>query len=228
MSHFLDTPWGRFSEQIDEIRSDVRRADVNILKASEPQRRKLGRLKSGVIVWLSAALEDFVQSILQALIEEVEAKNPPLLRLRPCLIALCHHHVFDRISDSEKTGLGMWRLRLEVSENVLTKGAANFNSSALPLDGGTLKPKHFKHIWNFFGFPWYAFPRDSRSHETAILELATDRNDLAHGYEQPTRFGRSINSNELKNRVDLVEEAAEHLALAATKYIDGDLYLRQK
>lgn len=221
---FVDSSWDSFTSSIDTLRSDQRRADVNILLASEAEKRQLGRLKSSILMWLYSSLESFVRDILISMIEEVESRNPQLLRLKPCFHALCYNHIFKRISDSPKTGNNMWQLRQEASREVLENPTASFD--VIPLDGSILRGGHFQHIWDYFEFEGHHLPPQTGSHETALQELADDRNDLAHGHRDPTRLGRQITASELKRRIDLIEEVSEHLYLTAYQYVDERNYLR--
>jgi hypothetical protein len=222
---FTDPPWTSFTSSIDTLRSDQRRVDVNILQANKAEKQQLGRLKSSMLIWLYASLESFVTDILMSMVEEVESRNPQLLRLKPCFHALCYSHIFECISDTPKSGNDLWQVRQELSEEVLENTTASFNST-VPLDGSILRGHHFRHLWNCFGFQGHHLPPQTGSHETALKELADDRNDLAHGNRDPTRLGRQITARELKKRIIRIEEVAGHLHLTVDQYVQNGEYLR--
>jgi hypothetical protein len=161
---------------------------------------------------------------LTATVETVELANPPLCDLEPCFIALCNHGEFDSISDL--TGHKQWKARRGVLESAFSDDTAEFNTSVLPLDGRTLRPRHFDHLWDFFGFPENPFPPRREIHRTALVELAETRNDVAHGEKSPTRVGRVRRVERVRRRVEQVESIGEHLALSVEKYVSNKDYLK--
>jgi len=220
-SSFIDQALSSFSTQVDGMKSDLRVLDVELIDSTEARRRRLGRSKSFIYVWLSASLEDFCNSILSGITQELETLNHPPIAYKPGLIALCYHNLFD--SMQELAGHKQWNKRHELLKAVAEEQSASFNSAVLPLDGGTLRPRHFDHVWAFFGLPGQALP--SPTHRIALKELAESRNQLAHGEMSPTALGRSKTTAHLKDLVAMVEDVGENLAVAVERYVDEEIYL---
>jgi hypothetical protein len=220
-TEFVDNSLSDFAQKMDNLRSDLRSLDVSLIASPRYKRRRLGRSKSFIYVWLSAGLESFVKGILSGLVQELSKLSYPLSNYKPGLIALCHHSIFDSIRDV--TGIKQWTRRLQVFQLTFEKSSAIFNPDILPLDGRTLRPHHFAHIWNFFDFPGDPLP--SPLHKIALTELAENRNQVAHGEISPTELGRQKTTQDLTSLLHKIEDIAEQLAVSIITYVDEKMYL---
>lgn len=211
----------RFSAESGRIRMRVITADVDSFCADVRRRNELGELKAFVYVWLAAALERCVKDLLQLLVAEINLTSTPAVALVPGLLGLAVANDLDALRmlrDYQKT----WPRKCGMFNTVLSTNPVPLDTSVLPLDGRTLRPHHFDVIWRVFGFPGSSMP--SPLHRIALTDLAEGRNDIAHGDEDPARFGRRKHMPDLKRLVDRIEDSVLHLVEAADNYLINAQY----
>ncbi len=218
----LDAALQGIGGRLDAQRQSLYYLDSDVLRA--PMRvSALGReVRAMAYVAGSAALEHFVYSTLDAVVSEVAAAACPLDQLRLSLFALVCEPELDSLRTLRM--LQVWDRRSSMFER-LADGASTFTALVpRPLDGRTLRGGHFATMWRVFGFPGPPLP--SGIHIGILEDLATNRNDVAHGDAEPQAVGRRKTTNDVLRMLQRIEEIALHLNAAAEMYLDVGGYRR--
>lgn len=218
----LSPAFSEIGARIDSIRQCLAKIDTEILAADATRRGRLAIEKSGIYIWLASALESFVSQYLSELLSAINKLALPKSSLRGSLFSMLAAPQLDRLRDIRR--LKMWQERAALFPHVLDTATAALQSNYLPLDGRTLKPEHFETVWLVFALPAPSLP--GPLHKLALTDLGEWRNRLAHGEEDPVRFGRHKTVCELRRTVQMVEDIAEHLFLAGDQYMSAKGYLR--
>lgn len=138
--------------------------------------------RGSAIVYVMAELESLVSTVIRNVHGELSHCAIPLSQLRPCLRPLAAHSLFESLRATGKT-IDAWRTRGVATNLETSADTASFpvvrNGAQPPLDGRTLKPEHFRIIWEVYGLPGEPFPTISWA--TTLQKLSGLRNDLAHG-----------------------------------------------
>ena len=219
----LEPPLNEAARRIEFLRRNLARAAHDEPDANLARRESAALVKAQSYVLLSAALESYVTTILDAVIAEIGAAGRPQQDLRATLFSMWCAPTFDSLR--EVRGRRMWERRTELyppifSPNGLPAGVPY----ALPLDGRTLTGDHFEVIWKVFGFLPPELP--GPIHGLALRDLAGGRNDVAHGNQDPVAFGLAKAVTDVTRLTQRIEDIVEHLALKADEYIRNDLFLR--
>ena len=93
-----------------------------------------------------------------------------------------------------------------------------------PVDGKTIRPYHFEMLWGTFGLPGSPWP--SPVHRGVLEDLATGRNDIAHGTISPVQFGRGRTFDDCLGMLGRVDEVVTHAAISMDDYLLHRAYLR--
>lgn len=210
------------AQRCDILRRQASSADAQSLNQSQLVREAAATTKAGVYVWLAAALEEFVRQELSLLMAEVASVNPAYVDLKPSVLAVVLKPAIDSLMDMR--GLKLWNRSAELLKRTTDGAVAPVAGAAHPLDGRTLKERHFQTVWDVLGLPGRPVP--SPRHALALKELARVRNELAHGSLDPIVFGRSKAMADVLRTVGAVEDLGQHLHLAAETYLAGRGYLR--
>lgn len=223
MSLLIETPFKLVADQINSIRADLLRIDAMAVMANTLKREEAARTKSAAYVFLSAALENFVRSLLQDLLVEIASQPLTLPDVRSSLFALVCHGNFASLADSGRER--MWALRTGLLKTLFDQAQQFIPSYEVPLDRKTLSRYHFNNIWAVFGFDGDSLP--SPLHVRALEELSKGRNDVAHGNIDPITFGRGKATQDVLQLIARIEDIVEHLYLKADDYLRKKGYLRQ-
>lgn len=173
-------------------------------------------------VYGAAALEKFMTESLSATVDQINAAQVPHKYLRLSLFAIsCSSH-FEALTDLR--GLKKWERRVVVLDYINDTSHCSLDVSNLPLDGRTIRKKHFDTIWQVFGFPNSSLP-DQRC-GLALSNLADSRNDVAHGDEDPYVVAGQRSVTDTLKILDRVEDVVLHLYEQANLYLSNQLYLR--
>lgn len=181
-------------------------------------------VRSSVYIWLSAALEIYVQEINTALLMEIEKRRIKIRNSNPVLLAISEYASFDALKDLR--GLKMWAKRSEITVRGQSSDLLVFQEKITPVDGKTLRFEHMETIWRIFGFDGDCIP--SHLHRMAMEDVAEKRNDLAHGRENPVSAGISMNTVDLNNLVKRYEEIGGHLLGACSTFLENKRHLRPR
>jgi hypothetical protein len=212
----------RFAMRTADVRRRCASRDIAAL-AKDPIRRELAAVdRSAGYVWLAAALERYVNEFCAALIQELNALAIPRKKLKLSLFALLDAPTFDSLQ--QLRGQRMWNTRAGLMIRINDIDAASFGLEQMPLDGGTIEPRHFETIWGIFGLAGSSYP--SPRHMHALKDLSKIRNDLAHGDADPARVGRQRTALDLLRTLTMVEDVAEHLAILGDEYVSQAFYER--
>jgi hypothetical protein len=210
---------------VDAARWELRNADPLEISSSPERRAQAARAKAAAYVFIAAALERCFKDVLGAIVLELNARAVPLLKIRTSLFALlCIGELeFQRTSGKQKHLERHQRAAIMFGQ-VIAGGACTFNPVHLPLDGRTIRHAHFDAVWAVFGLPPPVLP--ATNYRLALEDLATGRNDVAHGHVDPVAFGRKKAAHDVSRLVGKVEDVVLHLVSAGDAYLQKKLYLR--
>ncbi len=207
----------RFSAECGRIRQRLIIADVDSLRCDALKLSEIGEIKAFVYVWLAAALERGMRDLLRLLVAQINLTSTPAMALVPGLLGLAVANDLEALrmlSDYQKT----WQRKYEMFNSVLSANPAFLDTSVVPLDGRTLRPYHFDVIWTVFGFNGPSMP--SPLHRFSLTDLAEGRNDIAHGDQEPAKFGRKKHIPDLSRLVERIEESLLHFVSTADDYLN--------
>ena len=216
------TAYNTIAQRVDAVRRVLAHIDTTIVAADAPRRDLLYLEKASTYIWLSSALEAFVNDFLAETLVGIADSGAAKAQLRPSLFAIVVGSELDGLQDVRR--LKMWKRRASLFAHLTSPDPANLDPSHLPLDGRTLEPDHFDTIWQVFAFAGPSLPGPLQ--RLALVDLSEARNKLAHGEEDPVPFGRRKTVHELRRLAGFVEDVAEHLFLAGTTYVVARQYLR--
>ena len=173
-------------------------------------------------VLVGAAIERFVISVVNGIIEEINAQQVKYSDLAFRLIAICSGGLLTSLQDVR--GLKMWDRRVEALSVVDSSETAQLSTEHVPLDGRTIRPAHFATIWNVFGLPGASLP-DPRT-GLALQTVADNRNKVAHAEEDIASIAGMQAVDDMLRLLDQVDGLAIHVYDAAVDYLDNRSYLR--
>ena len=221
LSPGLDSAFRATTVRLDEIRNELVVADVGVLGIPISIRDSLKRHHASCYIWLAATIEQCIPKVIDGLLHEIQLSGVECLKLRPSLWSILGGSELASLQDIR--GLKMWTKRVELLERMTTTRPVLFDYEHKPLDGRTVRPRHFEVLWAVFSLPGNPLP--SLIHKTALSEIAEIRNRLAHGEVSPLTIGRLKTRDEILRRVDQTEEILEHLILSAQDYLDKNQYI---
>lgn len=222
MPHFYDPALAEGTREIDAIRRHLHVADSESIHMNSLVRERAATVKAFAYVWLSATLEQFVRTVLQALMRDLTARQLLRCDIQPCLLAVADFSAFDSLRDVG--GLAMWTRRVEVLGAPHRPEIAVFSDATLPLDGRTLRPEHFDTICRVLNLPGRPVP--TPRHAFALNDLAEGRNSIAHGHVSPLTFGRRKVMADVVRLVDQIEEIVFETTASLDEYTSRAHYLR--
>lgn len=223
MPAWYDAPYDLFGAELGKIRHRLLVADVGALQSTPTERAIAGELRAFAYVWLAAALERAVKDLLEGLLSELNRRLVPIDSLKPGLLGLLLDADLEsvaRLRDHEK----LWARKCTMFGTAVGQQPAQFNGAVLPLDGKTLRPRHFEVIWQVFGLPGAAVP--GPLYRLALTDLADGRNLVAHGEEDPSKFGREKITANVQNLVGRIEDLYLNLVAESDRYLTTSAYLR--
>ena len=201
---------------------EIAALEVDWLKASMAQRKGMARYKAGAYIWVAACLEAYIKAFVPAVVREINESSISATQLRPSLLTLLFDDTFKSIQN--KSGIDMWIRRVELMQSISDGGPVSFKNVPVPTDGGTVRPKHLETLWKVFGFKGEALV--SPVHRMALTEVADWRNYLAHGSEDPVKFGLGKTATDVVRMVTKIEDIVIHVDQAGRDYIVHRRYRR--
>ena len=184
--------------------------------------KAFGGNRAWAYVKAAAVLERVVRDTLAELMRELNRSATPVDGLRVSLRGLLAEPELKSLRDL-RAYEKVWRKRCELFRVAGATTPALFGVEVLPLDGRTLRPKHFDVVWEVFGLDGPSLP--SPMHKLALTELADFRNDLAHGNVDPDDVQRMKTFADVTRMVGYTEEIAEHLLVSVEQYVNTRAYL---
>jgi hypothetical protein len=177
--------------------------------------------RAALFVWTAAALERFVPAFLQENLQTIEAQQVPAAELRYSLFAIaCEPHFHVIRSGAVRTA---WTSRLELLDLVPSSEVLKFSGDG-PVDGKTIRGYHFDAIWATFGLP--GSPWETPVLRNVLEDLATGRNDVAHGHLRAVEFGRRRTFEDCFKMLSRIDELVTHTCLTMDSYLSSKGYLR--
>ena len=195
------------------------------LSGAPERREQAARARSAAYVFMSAAIERCVKDVLVAVLREINAQGVPFKDIRTSLFALLSsgHIDFIRASGKSRT-LERHTRAVAMFSQVVDAGNCAFSLEVLPVDGRTFRATHLQAIWTVFGFNGVPVPNPT--HALALQDLATGRNEVAHGTVDPVTFGRGKATADVAKLIDRIEDVVLHFVSTADNYTSGAHYLR--
>jgi HEPN superfamily protein len=216
----LDSALGRAGARIDCARQNLYYCDVGFMQKGTRQLRH--DVHASAYVYVAAAMESYVTELLNAVIDEINARALSLRDLRLSLFAMVHGSHLEALQVVR--GLKMWARRADIFEDVDSAEVCQLSSAHLPLDGGTIRPSHLETIWGVLGANGTSMP--SPRHRLALTDLADSRNALAHGEDDPAVVAGKKSIPDTLRLLERVEEIVIHLHYSMVDYLDNSLFLR--
>lgn len=184
--------------------------------------------RGAAVVGAMAELEASTRIFIQLTHRELNQAAIPVKGIRSSLRALAAHAELESLRHTGDNST-LWTRKAYATTldtcSELTKFPIMRKTSQPPLDGKTLKPPHFHHLWQVYGLPGVPFP--AVSWEGSLLKIALARNDIAHGnshfreiFLQPGREAADI--ERYLNDLSLF---AIHLVAEWEVYLTRRLYL---
>jgi hypothetical protein len=216
----VEAALSKFSDTIDRVRQGLYYCDVTFTQKNFRGLRQ--DIRASAYVHLAAAVERLISEIFSGLVGEINALAGKLSDLRLSLFAIASGPNFDALADLR--GLKNWHRRCQILSDIESRSILNLDESYLPLDGRTIRPEHLDAAWKVFGFDGPSLP--SPLHALALRDLATSRNDVAHGNEPLSVVAGRKSLDDMLRLIERIEEIAIHLWTAAVQYLDATQYLR--
>lgn len=218
----LDAALGEVGRRLDVQRQGLYYLDSAVLRVSARVTELARETRAMAYVAASAGLESLVTAVIDGVVTEVAACACPLSQLRLSLFAIVCEPELEAL---RVLGRGrLWERRCSMFERVADADTPFTDTAIRPLDGRTLRATHFATIWRVFGFTGSSLP--GGIHGGALEDLATNRNDVAHGMVNPQTIGRRKTVDDVLRMLQRVEEIGIHLYLAAEEYLDRQGYRR--
>lgn len=209
---------------IDRMRRDLIEIHPITISTNPELRDRAAKVKSWTHVWLAAALEEYLKRLMEYVLNEIASQAVHHDQLKLSLFTIvCGNH-FNAVRSTK--GLPSWQKRLDALFPIDQATPVSFASTMVQLDGRTIRGMHFKMIWQIFGFQGDHLPTPVNIYEAALETMANGRNDIAHGEVDPITFGRGKVVDDVKRMVDQIEDATNHITLAADDYLTNNRYLR--
>lgn len=186
------------------------------------RRESFAQLRASCYVWLASALERFVHAFVEELIDEINNATLSAQDLRLSLFAVGCGAELSRLQDVR--GLKMWKERARMFGLVEATTPWVLDAHQKPLDARTIEPDHLVTLWAVFGLSGNTVPHPR--HELALIDLSRARNDLAHGAEEPVRFGRTKTNPDVQRTIDNVEDIVLHMIMSGTAYLASEGFRR--
>lgn len=216
----LDAALNRFSVLADRVRQDLYYCDV---AASQLHTRMMRRnIHAASYVYLAAALEFYISDALRAVIDEINSRRLANSDLRLSLASVLFSSHFDALRDV--AGLKHWNRRVSMLEEIAGTSVCTLSTDQLPLDGGTIRPKHLETIWAVFGFPGPSIP--SPRDGLALTNLADSRNAVAHGTDDPHVIAGQRSVGDTLQLLLRIEGIVLHVHGSAETYLSSGAYRR--
>ncbi|WP_160310825.1 MAE_28990/MAE_18760 family HEPN-like nuclease [Kocuria sp. SM24M-10] len=179
-------------------------------------------LHASTYVLISATLERTLKESLTALVNEINATRTPLIQVRPSLFSLICDSQFVSIANSGAHE--SLNRRVDLTLQFSSHDQCLLNESILPLDGRTIRKKHFDPIWRVFGFSNNSL--DLPRHQFTLETVANFRNDVAHGDASLAEVAGRQTVEDTLRYVDEIEAVLLHFYSTAEDYLLKSLYVR--
>lgn len=216
----LDSPVSDFSETLSKVRQDLYYCDSNF---KQPRTKDLrANIHAASYVYVAAAMEKCVGSILVAVIGEISSASISLNDLKVSLFALVESSNFESLQ--QVRGLKMWKKREEIFSRLHQVSACSLSDAYIPLDGRTIRGDHLETIWQIFKFPGNPVP--TPIHSMALRDLADARNRVAHGEEKASSVAGEKSITDTLKMYTKIEEVVINLWNCSTQYLTDRDYLR--
>ena len=211
------------SDEIDRIRNDILAIDPSKAISSPVLRDNNARIIASSYVWISAILERFFKSTLEALFYEMNAVGIQHDQLKPSLFsATCSSELLSLkdLNDHKK----IWPRRVQMFSRLWQSQTVTFKMTDIPYDGRTIRPDHLRIAWAVFGINGNPFP--TPLHELSLTEIADGRNNVAHGETDPITFGRGKNPTDFLKTISRIEDIIIHMGTETESYLKNSGYIR--
>ncbi|MFJ8668190.1 MAE_28990/MAE_18760 family HEPN-like nuclease [Streptomyces sp. NPDC093600] len=209
-----------FGDCLNEVRQNLYYCDANFRQTGLRDVRST--IHAASYVYVAAAVEKCTNSVLTAVVDEINAASINYGDLRISLFAMIEAGRFESLQ--QVRGLKMWRRRMEVFSFLHESTSCQISIEDLPLDGRTIRQEHFETIWEIFGFSGNAIP--SPLHSLALRDLADARNKVAHGEERASVVAGGKSITDTLRLYGKVEDVMTHFWGAATEYLSKQCYKR--
>lgn len=218
----------RLLDRYDDLRRYL--AGAVLLEGQDPATWGFASYESrgAAVVGAMAELEASTRTFIQLAHEELNRLSIPIKDLRASLRPLAAHSELESLRSATDNDI-LWSRKAYATTldscMVPVRFPISWRTSQPPLDGKTLKPSHFRHLWQVYGLPGDPFPQVSR--EGSLQKMALARNDIAHGnarfqdiFRQP---GRDV--SDIEKYIDDLSLFAIHSVNRWEEYLRLRLYL---
>lgn len=222
MKHLIEQSFDDAAARLDIVRAELHLLGTLDVQGDPRVRAVVRSQKAGVYVWLAACIEAFVKGFLSRLIRDISQSNLNCNQIRVELIAVCAGATFSRIEELRK--LKKWHERIAALRNAFDSCPATMQDQHLPLDGRTIEPYHLEIIWAVFALPRAPFQNPLQ--KLALLEIAENRNKVAHGSVQPEALGGAKTIPDMERLVRHVEDLVQHIYECGNEYLENSAFRR--
>jgi hypothetical protein len=216
----VDSAVVEFGDSLNEVRQNLYYCDANFRNVRLRDVRS--NIHAASYVYVAAAVEKCINSILSAMIDEINATSIHYCDLRVSLFAMVEANRLESLQQIR--GLKMWKRRREIFSYLHESSPCQMSIEYIPLDGRTIRLDHLETIWEVFGLPGNSIP--SPLHALALRDLADARNKVAHGEERASTVAGGKSVTDTLRLYGKVEEVITHFWDAATDYLSKQGYKR--
>lgn len=209
-----------FGDSLNEVRQNLYYCDTSYRQTRLRDVRV--SIQAASYIYVAAAVEKCVNSMLTAIVDEINAASLDHCDLRASLFAMIESGRLESLQ--QLRGLKMWKRRREVFSFLNERSPCQMSIENLPLDGRTIRPDHLETVWDVFGFPGNSIP--SPLHALALRDLAEARNKVAHGEERASKVAGEKSIPDMLKLFERIEEIVTHFWEATTDYLSRQSYKR--
>ncbi|MEE3848969.1 HEPN domain-containing protein [Gordonia sp. LSe1-13] len=216
----LDEALSLAGNRVDRVRQSLYYCDVEFSRKSRHLMRQ--DVHSSAYVLVAAAVEKFVNDVVEATITEINSRGLGCRDAIYSLFSITMGNEFLSLQDVR--GLKMWEKRVEVLAAAESAAPLRLSSANIPLDGRTIRPAHLNTIWRVFGLSGGSLP-DPRT-GLALTTIADLRNLVAHGEEETATVAGMHSIDDTLRLLDRIDGLVVHFHAATEDYLSSRAYLR--
>ncbi|WP_143492579.1 HEPN domain-containing protein [Pseudomonas chlororaphis] len=209
-----------FAERISSAKEDVRYADAISLNPNKTSKNQAARIKSSIIIQVSASFENFLSLLIEKLNLELSNAKISLSEIHPSLLSIELNNIFSSLKTTE--GMKNWEKRVELLSKIHSSDSASIPSSISIFGAKTPRKKHLILLWDIYSIQLPLSP--TPAHLLALDSLADSRNQIAHGELCATSAGKNKTTLDLENIIKKIEELGLHIACCFELYLKQEKY----
>ena len=191
--------------------------------SQEQDEQSVSRLNKGLIfVVLYGVVEYTITNCATRFISIIKGNQSLVLDYKEKLAAILLNSEFEAVMSCGSKE--RWNKKAKLVDKFFSSDLENVSDTVFPGDSMNIGMQQVKQLWEFFHIDGDPFPSN-----TAIYldEIKDNRNALAHGRESAAEIGRRFSKQDIKKRVEFVEQFRNHVVQTFELHCDDRCYLRE-